>query len=76
MEEEIVAQLLAYRQLLGREILHHRRALDDRKRQYERLEKVLREKCDHEWVEDEIEGGLDSYTMKVTYCAKCETTAL
>ena len=76
MDEDVLAELLAYRQLLGREIQHHRLALDERKRQYVRLEAVLRDKCDHEWTQDDIEVGVESYMARVTYCAKCETTAL
>lgn len=73
MDDEALDALIAYRRALGREIEHHRLALDDKTRTLAGIEALLARKCEHTWIADHVEMGVEKYMMPVRYCSRCET---
>lgn len=75
MDGEALDALVAYRRALGREIEHHRLALDDKTRALAEIEALLARKCEHAWTSDLVETGVEKYMAPVRYCSRCETTS-
>ena len=38
-----------------------------------RIEALLARKCEHTWIADHVEMGVEKYMMPVRYCSRCET---